>query len=134
MEGGPALPFALEAGDFFTSVPRGADGYVLSWVLHDWDDERAEKILRNCCLAMKSHSRLFVIDRILQDNPRDCVPRDALMDLNMFVLHKGRERTFIDFFELGRRAGFERIDLVAATPDFAVISMDFERLELDLEL
>ena len=26
------------AGDFFTSVPCGADAYVLSGVLHDWDD------------------------------------------------------------------------------------------------
>src|SRR5580693_4378282 len=29
------------AGDFFCSVPPGADAYVLSSVIHDWDDNRA---------------------------------------------------------------------------------------------
>jgi hypothetical protein len=40
------------AGDFFESVPDGGDAYALKWIIHDWDDERAVTILRNCRRAM----------------------------------------------------------------------------------
>lgn len=39
---------SYEAGDFFSSVPRGGDLYFLCGVVHDWDDKRAVAILRNC--------------------------------------------------------------------------------------
>ncbi|MEW6273040.1 MAG: methyltransferase [Thermodesulfobacteriota bacterium] len=41
------------AGDFFAAVPEGGDAYVLKHVIHDWDDERAVAILRNCRSAMR---------------------------------------------------------------------------------
>lgn len=34
-------------GDFFVSVPPGGDAYLLSNIVHDWDDDRATKILTN---------------------------------------------------------------------------------------
>jgi hypothetical protein len=40
------------AGDFFESVPGGGDAYMLKWIIHDWDDERAVTILRNYGRAM----------------------------------------------------------------------------------
>lgn len=45
------------AGNFFDSVPVGADVYILKRVIHDWDDERAARILENCRRAMRSHGR-----------------------------------------------------------------------------
>jgi SAM-dependent methyltransferase len=41
------------AGDFLTSVPQGADAYLLCGVIHDWDDRRAIRILRNCRQAIR---------------------------------------------------------------------------------
>ena len=41
------------AGDFFESVSAGSDCYVLSHVIHDWDDDRCVQILRNCRQAME---------------------------------------------------------------------------------
>jgi hypothetical protein len=41
------------AGDFFTSVPAGADAYIMTAILHDWDDDASTLILRNCRKAMK---------------------------------------------------------------------------------
>ena len=40
------------AGDFFDSVPEGGDAYVLKDIVHDWDDDRAMAILRNCRRVM----------------------------------------------------------------------------------
>ena len=51
--------------DFFVSVPSGRDAYTLKRVIHDWDDERAGAILRNCHRAMREHSRLLVIELVL---------------------------------------------------------------------
>ena len=38
------------AGDFFASVPSGADLYVLKTVIHDWPDEKARAILVTACV------------------------------------------------------------------------------------
>lgn len=46
------------AGDFFTEVPGGGDAYLLKHVIHDWDDERAGVILRNCRRAMRDDAKL----------------------------------------------------------------------------
>jgi hypothetical protein len=48
-------------GDFFKSVPRG-DLYLLRFILHDWDDGDAIRILENCRRAMKPNARLVVIE------------------------------------------------------------------------
>ena len=44
------------AGDFFVEVPADADAYVLSRVLHDWDDDDAGRILARCRAAMRPDS------------------------------------------------------------------------------
>jgi O-methyltransferase domain len=48
-------------GDFFQAVPEGADAYLMRVVIHDWNDEDALRILRNC---RDSDSREVAHDRI----------------------------------------------------------------------
>ncbi|MEX2287167.1 MAG: methyltransferase, partial [Planctomycetaceae bacterium] len=55
-------------GDFFESVPEGADVYIIKHVLHDWDDEHAEKILRNIRQAMGPLSRLLIVEGLVEHN------------------------------------------------------------------
>jgi hypothetical protein len=52
-------------GDFFESVPEGADIYILKNVLHDWSDDRAVRILKNCRRVMGSQEKLLVIEMVL---------------------------------------------------------------------
>ena len=53
----------LEPGNFFESVPKGADAYMMRHIIHDWDDEKSLAILRNCHQAMSAHDRLLgVVD------------------------------------------------------------------------
>jgi len=59
------------AGNFFESVPEGADAYLLCGIVHDWDDDRAITVLRNCPSAMTKKSRVLLVDMIVPDtNPR----------------------------------------------------------------
>lgn len=92
----------LVTGSFFEAVPGPADAYLLKSVLHDWDDERAVAILRNCRRAMAPHARLLIVERIAPEHMAD-TPRDqgiARSDLNMLVGTGGRERTETQYRQL----------------------------------
>ena len=97
---------AFVAADFFEAVPAGGDGYLLSRVLHDWDDEHAARVLRVCRAAMPPESRLIVVDALLPVRARD-LPAAIRMDLHMLLLFGAAERTEHDMRRLLSRAGFE---------------------------
>lgn len=108
------------AGNFFESVPSNGDVYILSWVLHDWPDDKARDILTSCHQAMTAASRLVIVERLLDDNPVMCDPFDLLLDINMLVLHEGQERTRTEFDALLGSTGFAPLKLIRAQPTFSV--------------
>ena len=83
------------AGDFFASIPAGADVYLLKSVIHDWNDERSSRILANCASAMHAQARLLLVERIVPPRLDASAAHRALVraDLNMLVGLGGRERT-----------------------------------------
>jgi O-methyltransferase domain/Dimerisation domain len=92
------------AGDFFGSVPRGGDAYLLSRVIHDWDDADAHKILATCAAAMTAESRLLLVEAIVPERAQDR-PEAVRMDLHMLTLLGARERTEAEFRRLLADAG-----------------------------
>jgi hypothetical protein len=92
-------------GDFFDAVPGGADAYLLSRVIHDWDDAGARRILDRCREAMTPQSRLLVVDAILPERAHDG-PEAIRMDLHMLMLFGARERTEEEFRRLLAQARF----------------------------
>lgn len=106
------------AGDFFVSLPTGGDAYILKRVIHDWDDEHAGAILRNCHRAMSEHGRLLVIELVLP--PGNDPSLGKLFDLLILVDLGGRERTEADYRTLLAGAGFE---LTAVTPTPSLVSV-----------
>lgn len=93
------------AGNFLEDVPRGGDAYFLKFVLHDWDDARAIRILENCRAAMHSDSRVFVVEMIVPDDAAPSIAKTH--DLNMLVLTGGRERRIEEYRSLFAAAGLE---------------------------
>jgi hypothetical protein len=76
-------------GSFFDAVPAG-DVYVLSTILHDWDDDAAAAILRTIHAAAPSGARLLLIESVIQAGNE---PDGAKwLDLLMLALFRGRER------------------------------------------
>ncbi|KOV21941.1 methyltransferase [Streptomyces sp. XY413] len=97
-------------GDF-ADVPPGGDVYVLSRVLHDWDDDRCRSILRHCADAMPGHADLLVVERLL---PADGAASLATAwDLHMMCNTGGRERTAEHYARLLADCG---LALVGHTP------------------
>ncbi len=95
----------VRGGDFFASVPEGGDGYLLKLVVHDWDDERAGRILANVRAVIPDDGRLLVVEHVLPAD--DAFHYSLFLDLNMLVLlGAGRERTRDEYDALFRRAGF----------------------------
>jgi O-methyltransferase domain len=77
------------AGSFFEPLPPGADAYLLTAVLHNWDDEAARCILRRCAEAAGTTGRVFVIEKIGVDGASPSTE----MDLRMLAYFGGRERS-----------------------------------------
>jgi hypothetical protein len=110
----------FEPGDFFASVPRGGDVYLLKSVIHDWDDARSRAILRSCRDAMGDGARLLVLEWIV---PERVGPSDAMIagtDLNMLVMVGGQERTEAEYRALVASAGL-RVSRVIPTLAMSLI-------------
>jgi O-methyltransferase/methyltransferase family protein len=101
------------AADFFETVPSDADAYLLSRVIHDWDDRDARRILGSCRQAMQATSRLLIVEAILPERAHDR-PAAIRMDLHMLVLLGARERTEAQFRGLLDSTGF-RVHRVVMT-------------------
>jgi hypothetical protein len=106
------------AGDFFESVLRGTDAYILKNVLHDWDDDSAVRILKNCRRAMDDSGKLLVIESLLPASNQ--VSFTSLLDLNMLVMSGGQERTEAEFGRLFSASGF---CLIRVVPTLAPVSI-----------
>jgi SAM-dependent methyltransferase len=107
-------------GDFFQSVPDGADAYILANVLHDWDDANSVRILGACRRAMAEGGRVLVVERLIPDDPAERLPV-LLSDLNMLVLTGGRERTNAEYGRLLAEAGLSLAKVQPVAPPYGVI-------------
>jgi hypothetical protein len=108
----------IVTGSFFEAIPAGHDVYVLSNILHDWEDERAVAILERCREAMRPAASLVLFEAVLVDDGTPDLGQ--LLDLHMLILLGARERTAAEWEELLRRGGFA-LDRITPTPGFAWI-------------
>jgi O-methyltransferase domain/Dimerisation domain len=107
------------SGDFFATLPQGAGAYLLCGVIHDWDDDRAVTILRNCRKATTKNGRLLLIDMIVPDAASASFSK--LLDLNMLVMSGGRERTLGEFRTLLSAADYKLTRIVPTMAPQSVI-------------
>jgi O-methyltransferase domain len=110
----------LKGGNFFESVPEGADAYLLKHVLHDWSDENCLRILKNIHAAAKPATKVLLVEFILNDSDE---PQFAkVSDLEMLVISPdGRERTRADWQNLLRAGGFQITSTIPTNSSVFVI-------------
>jgi hypothetical protein len=106
-------------GSFFDSVPAGGDAYLLRHILHDWDDEQALAILRNCRKAMAPGARLLAVESVIPPGNNPFFGK--LLDLTMLVLPGGLERTEAEYQALYTAAGFRLTRIVPTDKEVSVI-------------
>ena len=113
---GPLKPMldrcTFTSGDIFTSVPSGADAYIMKHIIHDWPDDLCIRILEGCRKGVNAKGKLLVVDSVIQAG-NDFAP-GKFLDLQMLIFPGGRERTEKQFRELFAAAGW-RLNRIIAT-------------------
>jgi len=111
------------AGDFFAGVPGGADAYLLKHVIHDWADERAVAILKNCRKAMRPATKLLIVEGVYPPHidQSEASRGAAANDVNMLVCTGGRQRSEAEFRSLYALAGFTLSRIISTDLAFASI-------------
>ncbi len=109
----------LVAGDFFESVPTGGDAYLLRYIIHDWDDERAIAILKNCYQAMQPNGRLLLVEMVIPPGNKPFYGK--LVDLQLLLNYGGCERTEAEYQALLETAGFSMTTILTVAPSVSIV-------------
>ena len=105
-------------GNFFESVPSGADAYLFRHIIHDWTDEQSVQILNNCRKVIPNNGRLLIIEAVVPTGNEPSLAKD--FDMVMLALPGGIERTEEEYRFLLEQAGFQ---ISSITPTASVISV-----------
>jgi hypothetical protein len=105
-------------GNFFESVPSGADTYLFRHIIHDWTDEQSVQILKNCRKVIPKNGRLLIVEAVVPPENEPSLAKD--FDMVMLVLPGGIERTEEEYRLLFKQAGFQ---LSSITPTTSLISV-----------
>lgn len=107
------------AGDFFEIAPEGGDRYILKHILHDWDEDQCQIILRNLRRVMPTDGRLLIVEILI--SPGNEPDYGKYLDLNMLVLAKGRERSETEYRELLAKAGFAVSSVISTKSELSIL-------------
>jgi O-methyltransferase domain len=103
---------AVIEGNFFESVPKGADAYLLRHIIHDWTDEQSVKILTNCRKVIPTKGRVLLVEFTVSPANQASLGKDA--DMMMLTFPGGMERTVEEYRALFEQSGF-RLSKVTTT-------------------
>ncbi|WP_410650680.1 methyltransferase [Amycolatopsis sp. cmx-4-54] len=112
----------VTAGSFFDPLPAGADAYLLSDILHDWDDEHAHRILARCAEATEPGDRVLVIEAV------GGLGAQTEWDLVMLVLYGGRERRLDELRDLAAAHGLVFDSVTTLTEERSLL--EFHRKDI----
>ncbi|MFH8385282.1 methyltransferase [Kitasatospora sp. NPDC018058] len=105
-------------GSFFEQLPPGAGGYLLSSVIHDWNDRDARAILRRCAEAAGADGKVLIVERIGADGESP----GTVMDLRMLAYYGGKERGVAELTALAEDAGLS-VDAVHPAGILSIVEL-----------
>jgi hypothetical protein len=109
----------VEPGDFFEGVPAGGDAYLLSHIIHDWNEEQCLTILGHCRNAITPDGRLLIVETVLP--PGDTPHQGKVQDMVMLVVPGGQERTEAEYVSLLGQARFRLTRVVTTESIVSVV-------------
>ncbi|MCK5055928.1 MAG: methyltransferase [Candidatus Aminicenantes bacterium] len=107
------------AGDFFKSAPKGYDAYFMKSILHDWSDNDAIKILKNCRRAIHDKGKLLVVDMVVKSDNKPHLSK--YFDIAMILLVNGRERTREGFEKIFKESGFKLNRIIPTISPYYIV-------------
>jgi hypothetical protein len=106
-------------GSFFESVPAGHDAYLVSQIIHDWDDGENATILKNIREAMKPDGKLLIVEMVLPEGDEPHMGK--MLDMMMMLVPGGEERTLSEYAELLEPNGFRVTRVVPTASAVSVV-------------
>jgi hypothetical protein len=111
--------FTMLSGNFLERIPCDVDAYLLSSVIHDWDDGCAIRILGNCRRSMRQQGKVLLVEFVVPEGREKSFSK--LLDLNMLVMNGGRERTELEYRELFDAAGLRMTRIIPTLSPLCVL-------------
>jgi hypothetical protein len=109
----------IQSGSFFESVPAGHDAYLLSHIIHDWDDGENATILKNVREAMKPDGKLLIVEMVLPESDEPHMGK--MLDMMMLLVPGGEERTPSEYEALLAPNGFRVTRVVPTDSPVSVV-------------
>jgi hypothetical protein len=109
----------LSPGDFFESAPKDCDAYILTRVLHDWEDAKAIEILKRIRENMAPDAKVLTIEAVIP--PGNTPFLGKIIDVGMLTLFGGRERTYDQYAALYEAAGLGLDRVVTTFTPFSIL-------------
>jgi acetylserotonin N-methyltransferase len=121
-ESGVSNRIGFASGDFFSDPLPAADIYAVGRILHDWSEEKVNRLLCRIFEHLPSGGALLIAEKLLLEDQTG--PRWAQMqNLNMLTCTEGKERTLPEYETLLKRAGFADVQgCSTASPLDAVLA------------
>ena len=112
------LRTATQPCDFFHEIPAGCRAYMMKSVIHDWDDDRARKILTNCRKVVPDDGALLLVEFAVSG--KNLPSTGKIIDIIMLTLTGGQERTDEQYRDLLASAGFRLSRVIPTAAEFAI--------------
>ena len=110
---------SIQSGSFFESVPVGHDAYLLSHIIHDWDEQECATILGNCHEAMRPDGKVLIVEMVIPEG--DAPHPGKLLDMMMLVAPGGQERTRSEYEALLSANGFRLTRIVPTASAVSIV-------------
>jgi hypothetical protein len=109
----------VRSGSFFEAVPEGADAYMLKFIIHDWNDDKASVILRNIHKALPEGGKVLVVDQVVPGP--NVFAMSKFLDIEMLLVPNGRERNEEEFRALLEASGFALSRIVPTASPLSIV-------------
>jgi len=106
-------------GNFFDTIPAGAEAYLFRHIIHDWTDEQSIQILKNCRQVIPDHGRLLIVEYVVSPGNEPSFAKD--MDITMLVFPGGAERTQEEYRFLFEQAGFQFKQVTRTASEICIV-------------
>ena len=97
----------LVSGNFFENIPQIVDCLILSRIIHDWENDKANIILKNCYNALPTNGEIILIENFTDKLEN----KASLLSLNMMIMCKSFERTEKEYMNLLENNGFKVVEI-----------------------
>jgi hypothetical protein len=114
----------LVPGNIFEVLPAPADIYVIKGTLHDFADQPAIAILRNCASVMRRSDKLLIIEQVIP--PGNSPHPNKTMDMVMMFLLGGKQRSLQEWDDLFSSAGLQRGRVIPTPTPYTILEVSVQ--------